>query len=134
RTYAAFPFAYHGSGVGVAIIDSGVYQSHAAFTAAGTTTSRIVKSVDFTGEGRTDDPYGHGTHVASGAVGNGVVSNGKYIGIAPNANLVNLRVLNAQGVGTVSSVLSALDWAYTNRTLYNIRVANLSLGMPAVNS
>ena len=60
--------------------------------------------------------------------------NGAYIGIAPNANLVNLRVLNSQGVGSTSAVLSALDWLLTNRTTYNVRVANLSLGMPAVDS
>ena len=126
--------ALDGSGIGIAIIDSGIYPSHVAFLEAGTTRNRIVKSVDFTGENRTDDPYGHGTHVASAAAGNGLVSGGKYIGIAPKANLVNLRVLNSQGVGNVSGLLGALDWLLTNRTTYNVRVANLSLGMPAVNS
>jgi subtilisin family serine protease len=123
-----------GSGIGIAILDSGIFPSHVAFLEAGTTRSRIVKSMDFTGQNRTDDPYGHGTHVASAAAGNGVVSNGKYVGIAPKANIVNLRVLNSQGVGTVSGLLSALDWLLANRSTYNVRVANLSLGMPAVNS
>src|SRR6185436_19402054 len=118
----------------IAIIDSGIYPSHVAFKEAGSTRLRIVKSLDFTGEGRTDDPYGHGTHVASAAAGNGMVSGGKYIGIAPKADIVNLRVLNSEGLGTVSSLLGALDWLLTNRATYNVRVANLSLGMPAVNS
>jgi subtilisin family serine protease len=63
-----------------------------------------------------------------------MVSNGKYIGIAPKANIVNLRVLNSQGIGTVSGVLSALDWILTNRTTYNIRVVNMSLGVSAISS
>ena len=96
RSYAPTG-SYNGSGVGIAILDSGIYTAHASFMIAGTSTSRILKSVDFTGEARTDDPYGHGTHVAAAAAGNGVVANGKYIGIAPNANIVciydGLRVL-----------------------------------------
>jgi serine protease AprX len=123
-----------GNGVGIAIVDSGIYQDHVAFLKVGTTQSRIVMSVDFTGEGRTDDPYGHGTHVASAAAGNGLVANGRYIGIAPKANIINLRVLNSQGVGTVSGLLAALDWLMSNRGNYNIRVVNMSLGMAALNS
>src|SRR6185436_6719707 len=95
---------------------------------------RVAYSEDFTGEGRTDDPYGHGTHVASLAAGNGRISNGQYVGIAPNAKLINLRVLNSEGVGTTAYVLRALDWVATNRSIYNIRIVNMSLGMPAVDS
>src|ERR671920_1009351 len=87
-----------------------------------------------TGEGRTDDPYGHGTHVASIVAGNGRISNASYTGVAPNANLINLRVLNSQGAGTTAYLLRALDWVLTNRARFNIRVVNLSLGMPAVDS
>src|SRR5205807_4660976 len=50
------------------------------------------------------------------------------------ANIINLRVLNSQGQGTVSGTLAALDWLMTNRTTYNIRVVNMSLGTPAVDS
>ena len=96
--------------------------------------SRIVASQDFTGEGRTDDPYGHGTHVAAAAAGNGLVAQGQYIGIAPRANIVNLRVLNSQGVGTVSGLLGAMNWLMDNASSFNIRVVNMSLGLPAVNS
>ena len=122
-----------GTGIGIAILDSGIYKDHTDFLDKSNNV-RVVYSQDFTGEGRTDDPYGHGSHVAAIAAGNGRVSNAAYLGIAPNANLVNLRVLNSQGTGTVSSTLSALDWVLSNRATYNIRVVNLSLGTPAVDS
>ncbi|HKP73173.1 MAG TPA: S8 family serine peptidase, partial [Pyrinomonadaceae bacterium] len=122
-----------GSNVGIAVLDSGIDPHHVSFR-DGLGFSRIVASRDFTGEGRTDDLYGHGTHVASAAAGNGQVSNGAYSGVAPNANIVNLRVLGAEGTGTTSGLLAALDWVAANRTLYNIRVVNMSLGAVAVDS
>src|SRR4030095_7288059 len=122
-----------GTGIGIAVVDSGIDTTHKAFLDR-SNNIRVVYSEDFTGEGRTDDPYGHGTHVAALAAGNGRISNAQYLGIAPNANIVNLRVLNSEGVGTTGSVLRALDWIASNRSLYNIRVVNLSLGMPAIDS
>ena len=94
-----------GTGIGIAILDSGIDQEHKAFLDKSNGV-RILLSQDFTGEGRTDDPYGHGTHVASIAAGNGRISNAEYIGVAPNSNIINLRVLNSQGAGTASAVLS----------------------------
>ncbi|HZG54207.1 MAG TPA: S8 family serine peptidase, partial [Pyrinomonadaceae bacterium] len=102
-----------GTGVGIAVLDSGIDTAHKSFLDK-SNGLRVVHSQDFTGEGRTDDPYGHGTHVASMAAGNGRISNAQYIGIAPNATVVNLRVLNSQGVGTVSGLLHALDWVLLN--------------------
>lgn len=122
-----------GTGIGIAILDSGIDPEHRSFLNRSNAV-RVVYSEDFTGEGRTDDPYGHGTHVAALAAGNGRISSGQYVGIAPNANLINLRVLNSQGLGTTGTVLRALDWIATNRAAYNIRVVNMSLGMPAVDS
>ena len=122
-----------GTGIGIAVLDSGIDTSHKSFLGKDD-VSRVVVSKDFTGENRTDDPYGHGTHVAATAAGNGRVANGKYLGIAPNAKIINLRVLDSQGRGSVSALLSALDWLLNNRTAYNIRVANMSLGTLAVSS
>ncbi len=63
QTTGSTTYTLDGTGIGVAVLDSGVDSGHAAFTnSAG--NSRIIKSVDFTGELRTDDPYGHGTHIA----------------------------------------------------------------------
>ncbi len=124
---------YDGSGVGIAILDSGIDTNHTSLkNDLGLT--RVVASQDFTGENRTDDPYGHGTHVASVAAGSDAIYSGAYTGVASNARLVNLRVLNSQGVGTTSGLLAALDWVMTYRALHNIRVVNLSLGTPAVDS
>lgn len=122
-----------GTDIGIAVLDSGLDTGHVSFLSKNG-NSRIRFSKDFTGENRVDDPYGHGTHVASIAAGNGRVSDAKYLGIAPNADIINLRVLNGQGAGSVSKVLSALDWVMSNRSVYNIRVVNMSLGMPAIQS
>ncbi|HKC63845.1 MAG TPA: S8 family serine peptidase, partial [Pyrinomonadaceae bacterium] len=123
-----------GSGIGIAILDSGIYANHEAFLDSTGTKSRVIYSQDFTGEGRTDDPYGHGTHVASLAAGNGRIANGAYTGIAPDANIINLRVLNSKGIGKTSAILDAINWVLANRKSYNIRVVNLSLGSVAVSS
>ena len=120
-----------GSGVGIAIIDSGIDATHKSISNKST---RISFSKDFTGENRTDDPYGHGTHVAAIAAGNGSATNGAYEGIAPAAKLINLRVLDSHGVGRVSAVLSALDWLVANKSAYNIRVVNMSIGTLAISS
>jgi serine protease AprX len=122
-----------GAGIGIAVIDSGIYAAHKAFLGRDG-KSRIAFSKDFTGENRTDDPYGHGTHVASLAAGNGMIADASYVGIAPDAKIINLRVLNSQGTGTTSAVLNALNWVLSNRTTYNIRVVNLSLGGAAIES
>src|ERR1051326_2537700 len=116
-----------GRGVGVAVIDSGVFP-HPALR------DRIVASVDFTGSSTVSKPrdaYGHGTHVAgiiaeSGADG--------YSGMAPGAWIVNLKALGDDGSGKSADVIDAIDWAIRNRRQYNIRVINLSLGHPIFES
>ncbi|HSV21619.1 MAG TPA: S8 family serine peptidase, partial [Xanthobacteraceae bacterium] len=113
-----------GSSIGVAVLDSGVSSRVKALS------NRIVYSRDFTGEGTTEDPYGHGTFVASMVVS----PYGSYGGVAPAANLVNFRVLNSKGTGSMSALLAALDAVMTNRSTYNIRVVNVSLGTAAVDS
>jgi serine protease AprX len=126
----------NGTGVGIVVVDSGIDPNHQAFL-DNSGNSRIVYSQDFTGQNRTDDPYGHGTHVASTAAGNGFnIAGSAYQGIAPNAKIINLRVLDQNGTGTISSILAALDWIYQNRAnaTYNMKVVNLSLGANALDS
>ena len=115
-----------GRGIGVAVIDSGI-APHPDIR------NKIVAEVDFTGEGTTLDLYGHGTHVAGIIAGSGSGSD-DYTGVAPGAHLINLRVLGADGLGLVSAVVEALDWAVANKDVYGIRVANLSVGAPVTQS
>src|SRR5207237_6559406 len=117
----------------MAVLESGLYSGHVDFLDKGNKV-RVVYSQGFTGENRVDDPFGHGTHVAAIAAGSGRVSNAAYLGIAPNAKLINLRVLNSLGTGTVSTTLAALDWVMANKATYNIRVVNMSLGTAAADS
>jgi serine protease AprX len=77
------------------------------------------------------DPYGHGTHVAGIMVGNGSHSpDARFAGIAPEAHLVSVRVLDSTGRGMTSDVLAGLQWVLDNKDQYGIRVLNLSLGHP----
>ena len=122
---------YTGAGIGVAVIDSGVNPS-VDLRVAGSTTSRIVYSQDFTGSGTTADQFGHGTHVAGIIAGNGASSSTgakKSIkGVAPAAHIVNLKVLDKNGKGDDAKVVAAIDRAIALKSTYNIRVINLSLG------
>ncbi len=114
-----------GSGVGVAVIDSGVDPQHTALT------NRVAVSVDFTG-GNGVDRFGHGTHVAAIIAGQRgrAADTQDYRGVASSARIINLRVLGEDGSGLASSVIEAIDWAIEFRERYNIKVINLSLGAP----
>jgi subtilisin family serine protease len=74
------------------------------------------------------DDNGHGTHVSGIIAGNGHDSNGQKAGIAPEATIVSLKVLDRNGVGTISNIIAALNWVAANHQTYNIRVVNLSVG------
>jgi len=114
-----------GAGVGVAVLDSGIAR-HADVA------RRLRLSLDFTGEGTTEDLYGHGTHVAGIIAGSGAGSRtadgSRHVGMAPGAELLSLRVLSGDGTGRVSDVIAAIEWAIENRARHRIRVLNLSLG------
>jgi serine protease AprX len=114
---------FDGSGVGVAIIDSGVANWHDDL-GSGT----VVHFVDFvTNLLVPHDDYGHGTHVAGIIAGNGYDSGGTRRGIAPGAQLVVLKVLDEAGDGHISNVIAAIDYAVEHRQRFNIRVINLSV-------
>ena len=115
-----------GSGIGIAIIDSGITPSHDDLAGAG--GPRVLGFVDYV-NGRTVpyDDYGHGTHVAGIVAGNGFDSGGARSGIAPAANLVALKVLDASGAGTISNVIAALGYAVANKDALHIRIVNLSV-------
>ena len=116
-----------GNGVSVAVLDSGIAPD-LDFTGS---ANRILASVNFADERRVSDPGGHGTHVAGIIAGNGSRSDGEFVGIAPQANIVDVRVLSDTGSGRVSSVVRGIEWVIAHRRLYNIRIINLSFGAPA---
>jgi len=107
---------FTGKGVGVAIIDSGIYP-HPDLK------GRIKGWVDIA-EGRAEpyDSFGHGTHVAGDVAGTGAKSSGKIKGTAPDADLIGVRIT------TVAEAIKGIQWVIENKDKYNIKVLNMSLG------
>lgn len=112
-----------GSGVGVAVVDSGIDGSLAAFS------GRISGFYDFTKGGKAATPtdeYGHGTHVAA-LIGSAGLT---FSGVAPRVRFVGVKVLDAAGAGRTSDLIAALDFLVAKRKQLDIQVINLSLGHP----
>ena len=117
---------YAGAGIGIAILDSGVFPVRDLDT-------QLRGFWDFTRNGIPSfpyDDYGHGTHVAGLIASSGVQSKGVYQGIAPRARLFGFKVLDRSGHGRTSDVIRALDFVVANRHFLGIDVINLSLGHP----
>ncbi|HTW80348.1 MAG TPA: S8 family peptidase [Terracidiphilus sp.] len=152
---------YIGTNIGVAVIDSGITPAPdlasnsltlplgqpivaqllaATSEVAPWSNGRIVYSQNFVpGQSDALDHYGHGTHVSGLIAGNGAQSSGTqyfrtFYGSAPNANIINLRVLDENGAGTDSAVIAAISRAIALKNTFNIRVINLSLGRPIYES
>jgi len=119
-----------GNGVRIAIIDTGIDTDHPDFSTA-TPGDRIVAQNCFlTGASCpspnvAEDGNGHGTHVSGIAASDGSVSS---VGVAPQAQLVAIKVLKDDGTGNLSDTVAALDWIYTNNASLNVKVVNMSLG------
>lgn len=105
-----------GTGVTVAVLDTGVDDTHPDVD--------VANAKDFTGEGTTDDLHGHGTHVAGIIAGTGEASGGNLTGIAPNATIYNGRVLGENGYGSTSDIIAAIEWAADE----DVDVISMSLG------
>ena len=125
-----------GAGVTVALIDTGVTSlpdiANAMVPVIGPTGPQPC--VNFTTEPTCDDSYGHGTFMAGIIAGNGTASNGKYVGMAPNAGILSLKIAGASGASDVSTIIAAIQWVVTAQPTYNIRVLNLSLGTDSTQS
>ena len=131
---AAPPVPLTGAGVTVAVIDSGIAVSDDLKTSLG--LDRVIVRWSAT-PGLDTDEFGHGTHVAGIIGGNGKASSGPYAtrtfrGVAPDVRLISLKVLGEDGSGEVSDVLEAIDWILDNQSSYGIRIVNISLGHPVV--
>jgi serine protease AprX len=119
---------FDGTGIRVAVIDSGIASSHDDLR-DGSGAQRVDQFVDFVnGDPSAYDDYGHGTHVAGIIAGNGFDSDGARTGIAPGARLVVLKALDGSGHGRISDVIAAFDYVVTHNDVLNVRVINLSVG------
>ena len=124
-----------GKGIGVAVIDTGVAAGLDDFRVSATDRrSRVVAQAVTNPYADTPrDTYGHGTHVAGIIAGNGTnrdagdTLRGKYVGVAPDANLISVKVDDDEGEASVLDVIYGIQFAIDFKDDYNIRVLNLSL-------
>ncbi|MGW1543031.1 S8 family serine peptidase [Streptomyces sp. NPDC002309] len=107
-----------GKGVKVAVLDTGYDPDHPDLR------NRVVAAENFSWDETTDDLNGHGTHVASTVAGSGAASGGRYKGVAPGADLLVGKVLDASGSGAVSAILEGMEWAVAQ----DADIVSLSLG------
>jgi len=114
----AWAAGYDGSGTTIAVLDSGVDQTHPDLAGQEIAEKNFSTSVD------SKDRFGHGTHVASIAAGTGAQSGGKYTGVAPGAKILDGKVLNDYGSGATSGIIAGMEWAVAQ----GADVVNLSLG------
>jgi serine protease AprX len=128
-----------GRGVGVAVIDTGIAGDVPDFQS--TRGSRVIASAVTNPCARdANDHYGHGTHIAGLIAGNSLVfpnwhwAYGKYMGVAPRANLVSVKVSDDDGNTTVLDVIYGIQFAVDRRADYGIRVINLSLSSTVAES
>lgn len=116
----AWQSGWTGAGVKVAVLDTGIDTTHPDLA------GRIAASVNFAAEFEEEDDrdhVGHGTHVASTIAGSGAGSNGKYKGVAPDAQLLNGKVCVQYGCAE-SWILAGMQWAAES----GADVVNMSLG------
>jgi serine protease AprX len=125
----AFQAGNKGSGVSVAVLDTGVSQVNDL-------SGRVMNGPDLSGENKnTVDSYGHGTVMAGIIAGSGVDGGATpRTGIAPAANIISVKVAGANGAADVSTVLAGLSWVGAFKDTYNIKVLNLSWGVPSTQS
>jgi serine protease AprX len=138
---AMWDAGYTGQGIDVAVIDSGVVPVKGLDD-----PGKVVYGPDLTletnGSAKQKDTYGHGTHMsgiiagrdpeAKGNKKSGDASN--FVGMAPDARIVSVKVADAKGQTDVSQAIAAIDWVVQNRNKngLNIRVLNMSFGTDGV--
>jgi subtilisin family serine protease/Tol biopolymer transport system component len=115
---AARAAGYDGTGLTVAVLDTGIDVTHPDFT------GRIAGAETFLPTGTAVDGHGHGTHVAGIIAGSGAASGGTYAGMAPGAELLSGKVLGDNGSGQTSWIIQGMEWAAEA----GADVVNMSLG------
>ncbi|MGH3681445.1 MAG: S8 family serine peptidase, partial [Natronosporangium sp.] len=116
---AAWDAGFDGTGMTVAVLDTGIDASHPDLA------GKVVAAENFSEfSDTTTDRFGHGTHVAGIVAGTGAAAGGTYRGVAPGASLMNGKVLGDDGFGLTSDIIEGMQWAVTN----GADVVNMSLG------
>jgi serine protease AprX len=128
-----------GAGVTVALIDTGVTSlPDIANALVPVTTDPLgqisAPCVNMTAEPTCNDSYGHGTFMAGIIAGNGSASAGKYVGMAPAAKVLSVKIAGATGASDVSTIIAAIQWVVSFKPQYGIGVLNLSLGTDSTQS
>lgn len=114
--------------IAIAVLDTGVFP-HKDLTYP---QNRIIASVDLVNDFKhAYDDNGHGTAIAGIIGGNGYQSDGRYKGIMPEVNLVSVKVLNYDCMGYSRDIVEGINWVIANKEAYNIKVLNISIGVPA---
>ena len=115
-------FNVTGKGISVCVLDTGV--NYSLSNLGGGLGKKVLAGYDFANSD-TDpmDDNGHGTHIA------GIIaSNGTLTGVAPDANIIAIKILDSSGGGLASSLMNGIQWCIDNATKYNISVITMSLG------
>lgn len=116
-------FTYSPEDVVICVIDTGIYAAHSDLD-----EKQVIGWKDFINKKAAPyDDNGHGTHVAGIAAGQGD-ANEIVRGVAHGAGLVGVKVLDANGTGTWSGVISGIEWCTQNKAALGIEIINLSLG------
>ena len=118
----AYRLGLTGKGIGVAILDTGIFP-HRDFDNRITVFRDILKKRVL-----PYDDNGHGTHIAGIIGGSGASSSGRYQGVAPGCNVISLKVLDQRGNGYASDVLEGLRWIREHGEEYGVRIINISVG------
>ncbi|MEV4389285.1 S8 family serine peptidase [Micromonospora sp. NPDC049580] len=113
---AAWQQGLDGTGVTVAVLDSGIDAGHPDFA------GRIVANENFLEGSAADDIDGHGTHVASIIAGSGAASGGKYRGVAPGAKLAVGKVCEGNYCDE-SAILAGMQWAAQKAPVVNMSLS-----------
>lgn len=115
-----------GQGVGIAVLDSGVNSSLYDFTDPRGKSRVVGQTKSNQSAPGSEDLNGHGTLVAGVLGSNGKGSDGDYPGVAPQAQIVSVKVSDDNGASSAMDVLLGLEWIYQNRDRYKIKVVNIS--------
>ncbi|NPV62045.1 MAG: S8 family peptidase [Methanotrichaceae archaeon] len=113
-----------GSGVVVAVLDSGIDRNHPDLA------GKVIGEKNFVeDEASADDLLGHGTMVAGIIAGSGAMSSGTYKGVAPGAGLLNVKVIDKSGDGKVSDIIAGIEWAlYSGADVLSLSLGGANLG------